>query len=480
MSRDFSIEKPKIVVIGAGSASFGLSVLGALMRETSLQGSTLGLVDINPEGLQLIEALANRLNREWNTGMRILASTDRTELLPDADFVILSIAIDREKCWQSDQEIALRHDIMHYAENGGPAAFIHAARNIAVVMDIFRDIERLCPDAWLLNFTNPMARICSAAVRHTRIKTIGICHQIGFGHMMLGVLLAEELGLQDLVPEGYRFVWRDRRALELEKIIADAVMERVAVTAAGTNHFTWMLDIREKHTGRDLYPVLWERLDAGDPGFEPFTRAVARIFQLFPVPGDCHLVEYLPYTHNVHRKSWERFDIQMYPLDGVVTDRDGMWTRIADMASGRMPVDALEKIHSERAEKVIAAMAGGPPVYELALNLPNTGQIPNLPHGAVVETPAWVDAGGPKPVTVGTLPEPVAELIRRQITITHIAVDAAVTGDRSLALQALALDPMVDDIDLARDLLTEYLEANRPYVPQFLSSPVNHSPAEKS
>ncbi len=479
MTRDFARKRPKIVVIGAGSASFGLSVLGALMREESLRGSTLGLVDINPEGLRLIESLANRLNREWDTGLRIQASTDRTELLADADFVILSIAIDREKCWQSDQEIALRHGIMHYAENGGPAAFIHAARNIAIVMDIFRDIERLCPDAWLLNFTNPMARICSAATRHTRVKTIGICHQIGFGHMMLGVLLAEELGLNTLVPEGYRFVWRNRRALKLEKIIADAVMERVAVTAAGTNHFTWMLDIREKHTGRDLYPLLWQRLDSGDPGFEPFTRAVARTFRLFPVPGDCHLVEYLPYTHNTQRKTWERFDIQMYPLDGVVTDRDGMWARIADMASGRAPVDALASIHSERAEKVIAAMAGGPPVYELALNLPNSGQIANLPAGAVVETPAWVDAGGPKPVAVGALPEPVAEMIRRQITITHLAVDAAVSGDRSLALQALALDPMVDDLDVAVTLLNEYLEANRAYVPGFFAPSVAAAP-EKS
>ena len=467
MNQNFSSKKPKIVVIGAGSASFGLSVLGALMQEESLKGATLGLVDINAEGLHLIEKLARRLNREWGTEMEILASTDREQILPEVDFVILSIAIDREKCWQSDQEIAKRHGIMHYAENGGPAALIHAARNIAIIMDIIRDIERLCPDAWLLNFTNPMARICSAVFRHSRVKPIGICHQIGFGHMMLGVLLADELGLRHLVPDGYRFVWQDRKVLELEKVIADAVMEKVAVTAAGTNHFTWMLDIREKQTGRDLYPALWEKINRHDPGFEPFSRAVARTFGLFPVPGDCHLVEYLPYTHNMHRKSWERFDIQMYPLDGVVTDREGMWRRIADMAEERMPVDSLRSLHSERAEKVIAAIAGGPATYELALNLPNHGQIENLPAGSVVETPAWVDVNGPHPVSVGRLPEPVAELIRRQITVTHLAVDAAVSGDRSLALKALALDPMIDDIDLAATLLDEYLAANRPYVPQF-------------
>jgi len=215
------MKNPKIVVVGAGSASFGLSVLGAILQEPGLRGGTLGLVDLNGEGLGKIAALAKRLNREWDTDFTIESSTDRRDMLPGADFVILSIAVDREKCWQSDFDIAKKHGIMHYAENGGPGGFIHAARNIAIVMDIFRDIERLCPDAWLLNFTNPMARICTAAKRHTRVKTLGICHQLSFGYMMLGNLLAKDLGID--VPEGYRFIWREE-SLRHEHDIADAAM----------------------------------------------------------------------------------------------------------------------------------------------------------------------------------------------------------------------------------------------------------------
>ncbi|HQL93654.1 MAG TPA: hypothetical protein PL005_03180 [Candidatus Hydrogenedentes bacterium] len=459
------MKKPKIVVIGAGSASFGLSVLGSLLREPGLRGSTLGLVDLNAEGLKQVAALAERLNREWDAGFTVQSSTDRRDLLPDADFVVLSIAVDREKCWQSDYDIALKHGILHYAENGGPGGFIHAARNIAVVMDIFRDMERLCPDAWLVNFTNPMARICTAVHRHTKLRAIGICHQLAFGYMMLGNLLSKDLDIP--VPDGYRFVWRDREALAQEKVIAGAAMEKVDVVAAGTNHFTWMLRIREKGSGRDLYPLVMERAAAHDPGFEPLTKEMARIFGVFPVPGDCHMVEYLPYTHNTRRGGWEYYDVQMYPLDGAVTEREVMWERIEAMASGRMSIESMEHVHSERAEKVIAAIATGEPLYEQALNLPNEGQIANLPEGAVVETPAVVGAGGPRGVAVGALPDAVAELVRRQITVVQLAVDAAVLGDRKLALQALALDPMVDDPRVAQALLDDYLAANKTYLPQF-------------
>jgi alpha-galactosidase len=127
----------------------------------------------------------------------------------------------------------------------------------------------------------------------------------------------------------------------------------------------------------------------------------------------------------------------------------------------------MRHVRSERAEKVIAAMATGDTLYEQALNLPNEGYISNLPQDAIVEVPAVVGAGGPRGVSVGALPEAVAELVRRQIAVVNLAVDAAVLGDRTLALQALALDPMVDDPGVARALLDDFLAANRIYVPQF-------------
>lgn len=456
---------PKIVVIGAGSASFGLSILGKILLEKPLAGSHLCLVDINEEGLRKIARLAERLNTEWKAGFVIESSTVRREVLPGADVAVLSIAVDREKCWRQDFEIAKKYGIVHYAENGGPGAFAHTARNLAVAMDILRDIEELCPEAWLLNFTNPVPRLSIAARKYTSIKTLGICHQIGFGYMVIGTLLQKEFGIE--VPENYRFYWEDPKRHETQHRISDAAKERVSLLAAGINHFTWMLGVRDRRTGEDLYPLLWESHRTHDRGFEPLTRELADLFGCFPVSGDCHLCEYLPYTHNMNRGVWERFDIQMYNLDLAEQGRNRLWDRIEELASGKGIVDELRSAHTERAEKVISALVSGEPRIEEALNLPNRGYIRNLPDDAIVEVPAMVSPHGVHGVGVGDLPEAIAEICRRQIAVAEMTVEAAVTGDRAKALQALALDPMIDDPQVARDLLDDYLTAFKDYLPQF-------------
>ncbi len=456
---------PKIVVIGAGSASFGLSILGKILLEKSLSGSRLCLVDTNEEGLGKIAALAQRLNEEWGAGFTIESNPDRREMLRDADFVVLSIAVDREECWRKDIEIAKKYGIVHYGENGGPGAMAHTARNLAVVMPILRDIEALCPEAWLLNFTNPVPRISIAARKYTQIKTIGICHQIGFGYMVVGNLLQRELGIE--VPEEYRFYWEDPDRHEVEHRISDAAKEKVSLLAAGINHFTWMLGIRDRVTGENLYPALWERHKTHYKGFEPLTRELADLFGWYPVSGDCHLCEYLPYTHNMNRDVWERYDIQMYNLDLAEKGRNDLWDRIEELGSGGGTTDELKNAHTERAEKVIAALVSGSPTLEESLNLPNKGYIQNLPEGSIVEVPAMVSPHGVHGVGVGNLPEPIAEICRRQISVAEMAVEAGVTGDREIALQSLALDPMVDDARVARNLLDDYLTAFKEYLPQF-------------
>lgn len=461
------MKRTKIVVIGAGSASFGLTNLGAILRTPELHGSELRLVDLNEQGLESILQLAKRINEEWGSGFVISGSTERREHLPEADFVVLSIAVDREKCWRLDHEIAKRHGIMHYAENGGPGALMHTARNLAIVMPILRDMEQLCPDAWLLNFTNPVPRICIAVARYTKIKAVGICHQIGFGYMMAGNILRRELGIP--VPPDYVFRW-DRIFAGVDEYgsIKKHAEEKLDILAAGINHFTWMLSIRDQRTGEDLYPLLRERIKTHNPAFEPLTKEVFALFGLFPVPGDCHLVEYLPYTHNMQRDTWGKYEIQMYPLDETADrDRDRMWRNIQEMAAGRQPVDGLRGVATERAELIMAAIAGNKRTYEQALNIPNRGYISNLPEGAIVEVPGVVDATGIKGVGVGPLPGPIAELCRRQVTVAELAVEAGVKGDRGLALQALALDPLIDDPGVARMLLDDYLKAQVQYLPQF-------------
>ena len=260
------MKKPKIVVIGAGSASFGLANLGAILRTPELKGSELCLIDINEKGLNMITKLAHRVNKEWQADFTIKSSIERRDLLEDADFVIVSIAIDREKCWISDFEIAQTYKIMHYAENGGPGAFMHTARNIAIVMPILKDIEELCPDAWVLNFTNPVPRICIAANRYSNIKTLGICHQINFGYLILANVLAEDYGLK--FSQDYLFRWGsdggEPKAFEYGGRISD----KVEILAGGINHFTWI--DHATYNGIDLMPIFAEFVEKNyEKGFMP-------------------------------------------------------------------------------------------------------------------------------------------------------------------------------------------------------------------
>jgi alpha-galactosidase len=462
------MKRTKIVVIGAGSASFGLTNLGAIMRTPELRGSELCLVDLNASGLESITRLARRINEEWDSGFCIRSSVDRAELLADADFVVISIAIDREKCWSLDHEIAKKYGLMHYAENGGPGALMHASRNIALIMPILRDIERLCPDALVMNFTNPVPRMCIAAARFTKVRMVGICHQIYFGYFIVANVLAKDLGI--VVPDDVKFRWEDKRNEPYIKILNEAAKEKLDIVAAGINHFTWMLSVRDKKSGEDLYPLFKRRYLEGPADFEPLTRELFQAFDICPVPGDCHMVEYLPYTHSMSRKTWGKYDIQMYPLVAAANNRDQMWVDIEGMAKGEKPIEQLRGVNTERAEMLMAAILKNSHSYELAVNIPNRGYVENLPEGAIIEVPADVSASGIRGVGIGRLPEPAAELCRRQITVAELAVEAGVKGDRDLALRSLLLDPMIDDPGVAKALLNDYLEAEKAYLPQFFGN----------
>ena len=457
----------KIVIIGAGSASFGLNILGALMRSEGLRGSHLALVDLNEEALALVGRLAERLNREWDAQMKVTTHAHHAEALNGAGFIVLSIEVPpREELWKSDYEIPLKYSVRQpYAENGGPGGFAHAARNIGPVMEIARDMERACPDAWLINFTNPMMRICDAIARYSGIKVVGLCHQIHAGYGMVGLALADYLDIE--VPEGTISTHAHPAIWPLLTRVAHQALERVDIKAAGLNHFTWMLDLRDKRTGEDLYPLFAERWASFDPTFEPLTRRVYETFGLFPIPGDEHLCEYLPWASDPLTKPWEKYEISLYDWDLMAQLREFSHHDIARMAENQATIAHLREADSEGALEMIENVAGAGNHYHLAVNLPNRGYVSNLPEGAIVEVPGLVSGMGVRGVGVGPLPEPVAELCRREITVVRLCVDAAVHGDRQAALQCLLLDPVITDLDVAQQILDDYLEAYREHLPQF-------------
>lgn len=456
-----------ITIIGAGSASFGENTLAALMRSQKLKGSTLRLVDRNPQSLDIVYRLANRLNKEWNSRLSITAHTHHKDALQDADFVVSAIEVGpREELWKSDFTIPLKYGVRQpYAENGGPGGFAHAARNVRPVLEIARDMEQACPDAWFINFTNPMVRICDLVNRHSKIKAVGLCHQIYIGYCFVGMVLGERLGIE--IPEGITGMHADIMNHPLREQVVHQTLPLVDIRAAGTNHFSWILSIRDKRTGDDLYPLFRERFKSFDPTFEPLTREVYNAFGLFPVPGDTHLCEYLPWVSDPVTKPWEKFNIRLYDWDMMANLRDFSLDRLNEMANGELTVEGLLESDSEGALEMIENIAHAGGHYHLAANLPNVGQINNLPLGAIVETPVYVDGTGVHPVYVGSLPEPVAELCRRELTVARLCVDAAVEGSYEKALQCLLLDPVISDMNTAKNILDDYLKTYREHLSQF-------------
>lgn len=456
-----------ITVIGAGSASFGENTLSALMRSKKLKGSTLRLVDRNPQTLDIVKRLADRLNKDWSSQMTITSHTHHKDALADADFVVSAIEVGpREELWKSDFEIPLKYGVHQpYAENGGPGAFAHTARNVKPVLEIVKDMEQACPDAWFINFTNPMVRICDLVNRHSKIKVVGLCHQIYAGYCMVGVALAKDLGIE--IPAGLEGMHADVTQHPLQQQVNRQVVPLVDIRAAGTNHFTWIVSVHDRRTGEDLYPLLRKRFFELDEKFEPLTRRVFQDFGLFPVPGDTHLCEYLPWMSDPITKPWEKFNIRLYDWELMAAVRDFSLDRLNEMANGNMTVDGLLESDSEGALEMIENVAYAGSHYHLAANLPNQGQISNLPKDAIVETPVHVSGAGIQPVHVGALPEPIAELCRRETTVAQLCVDAAVEGSYEKALQCLLLDPVVPDMHVARKILDDYLKTYKDHLPQF-------------
>lgn len=456
-----------ITVIGAGSASFGENTLSALMRSKKLKGSTLRLVDRNPQSLDIVHRLAKRLNIEWDSGITITAHTHHKDALDGTNFVVSAIEVGpREELWKSDFEIPLKYGVRQpYAENGGPGGFAHAARNVKPVLEIVRDMEQACPDAWFINFTNPMVRICDLVNRHSKIKAVGLCHQIYAGYSMVGVALAKDLGIQ--IPDGLEGMHADVMQHPLQQQVIHQTVPLIDIRAAGTNHFTWILSVRDRRSGEDLYPLLRKRFFELDETFEPLTRRIFQEFELFPVPGDTHLCEYLPWMSDPITKPWEKFNIRLYDWVLMAGFRDFSLDRLNEMANGAMTVEGLLESDSEGALEMIENVTFAGNHYHLAANLPNQGQISNLPYGATVETPVHVDGAGIHPVHMGALPEPVAELCRRELMVAQLCVDAAVEGSYEKALQCLLLDPVVTDMKTARTILDDYLKAYREHLPQF-------------
>ncbi len=456
----------KIVVIGAGSSSFGPGTLATILRSEILRGSEVALVDLNEEALGDMHRLAEKMSDAWGAEMTISSSTDRKEVLQGADFVIISIEVPpREGLWRLDWEIPIKHGLRQpYGENGGPGGLMHACRQIPPFMEIVRDMEQLCPDAWLINFSNPLPRITRAVTKYSRIKTVGLCHQLEVGYAIAAVLLADRYPYE--LPNQID-LHADPSTIEKKRQLARDGRKYLEIKAAGLNHFTWMLDVRDRQTGEDVYPAMREALEKMPDHFEPLTMSLFRIFDYCAVPGDTHLCEYIPWTHDSTSQPWEYFNLRLYDWEGNAAQRELTRGTIAQMAAGEQSFEPMKTVHSEGAVELIEAIVSNSNYYADTVNISNKGAIPNLPDETVVELPALASGLGITGINMPPLPEPIAELCRREAALVEMVVDTAVNGDRQTALQTLLLDPMINDIKRAQAILDDYLTEFKAFLPQF-------------
>ncbi len=430
----------KVVMIGAASSSFGPDILADAVLTPELRGSTLVLVDIDAERLEVMAAFARRLNEVTGAGLTIEQTPDRRQALPEAEFVITSIAVRRAELWKLDFDIPIKHGIKQiFAENGGPGGLSHALRNIPMIIDIARDMEKLCPNALLINFSNPESRVGLALSRYTGLRFVGLCHGIGMGYHSISRITG--------IPD-----------------------DDLIGIAAGLNHFSWFLDIRRRSTKEDVYPILRAADKTYDPGYYPLTRRLFRLYGLYPHPADDHIGEYLSFA-------WEDCGLEGPHLDVSGERHRQAWQRLESVARGEVPVYVKGQgkpqegwgleFSGEFAFPIIVSAVDNRHDLIEAVNIPNHGLIPNLPEWAVVEVPAVVGADGVKGVRVGPLPKGIAALLNTQAHVQDLVVDAAVLGSRELALQALLADPVVQSASAAEKCLDELLAAHAPHLPQF-------------
>jgi alpha-galactosidase len=441
-------DKPTIVVIGAASITFGPKVLRDIINHPELDGSTLRFVDIDEEHLEIMTGLARRLTDAVEHSVVIESTTDRQAALKRADYVLVSVEVEHYRLWKQDFSIPVRLGIRQVTgELGGPGGLFHSLRQIPIHLDIARDIETICPHAIVMVESNPLNRICLALRRYSNVgQIIGLCHGVEIVQNYLGKVL------------GY----------ETEELMA---------TAAGTNHLTWILDLRLQATGEDLYPTLREKLADYDPGFEPLSRKLFEVYGTYPSCGDTHVGETIPYA-------WEFVGLEGPPLDDRSQYTEERWRYLDGLSRGG-EVDAgaydeemakelrLTEFFKPRswvdtlAFPIMAAIQTNRIHRMPAVNMLNRGTITNLPADVFVETPAVVDSSGVHPMRISDMPRPLAAFCRRDVEQMELTVEAAVKGDRKLVLQAMLLDPVVDSVRAAERVLDEMMKTQADYLPQF-------------
>ncbi len=428
----------KIAAIGAGSG-FGRGIITEVLGtpEFSERDCELVLVDLDEQALDRMHRFALRVKDHHKSRITVSATTDRRKALPGAGYVITSVAIKRYPLWEQDFRIPIAYGFRHaLGENGGPGALFHALRNFELMIPICHDMEDLCPEALLLNFTNPESRIIRAVCAMTKVRAIGLCHGAGGARWGVSEIMGRPL-------------------------------EELDIVSGGLNHFFWVTKIADRKTGEDLRTEFLKRALAPDcPAMPPLVRKMVEVFGLYTYPSDDHIGEYLSFGAEFTGLKWHYGqESRQVPRE----EPEPRPSRLEQYASGALPLDERALSDSgELAVPIIRAIELDREFWADSVNVPNNkSYVWNLQPDAVVEVPASVDGSGVHPESIGSLPEALAAYCRTQATIQGLVAEAYKERSRNLLLQALLVDPVVNSVANAEKMLDDMLTVQKEYLPEF-------------
>lgn len=452
--------REKIVLIGAGSAMFTRGLLRDLIDRQ--WEADIALVDTDATALTLAVGLARKMIESRRAPLRLASSIDRRDVLPGATVVVATIGVGGRRAWEQDVFVPRAYDIYQPVGDTTLAGGLsRALRMIPPMVQIAQDVLDLAPQALLFNYGNPMAAVCRAVHKATPANPVGLCHGV---HQVHGYL-AQALGTPP---------------------------DRVRSCAVGINHLTWFVEVRTD--GRDAMPALKriakERLARGvfpqdgdtrqsarpweESGLNvdnPFSWQLLDRFGAFPAVLDRHVTEFFPHLFRGQKSYYGRtLGVDAFPFEATIELGEAGYREMEEHAHapGPLPADYFEQLsgeHEQVLEIIESIRLDLGRLY--SVNLPNRGQVPNLPPEVVVECPAIADSGGLRPLTLPPLSPALAGTLATRYQCVETIVDAALEGSRAKFIQALLLDGAAPSIQIAQQLAHDLLQIQSHYLPQF-------------
>ena len=440
----------KITIIGGGSYSWGPTFMRDIFATPELKGSKIVLQDIAQDRVDLVYALGKKMLADFNLDFHLEKTLSLDEALQGADFVILTITTGRLESMRPDLEIPAKYGIKQsVGDTTGPGGLSRALRNIPVVAEIGRKVLEICPNALFLNYTNPMT-VLTRVLAMQGVKVVGLCH--------------EWIGVREHLAQ-----------------IFETKPENITAKIAGVNHLIWVTDLyADGKRVFDELPAIIEKVLNGEINvdnddtsvFADHAKVKSTLFKLYgalPAAGDRHIAEFFPHFINESTNWGKDYGLILTSVeDRYVLEAEARGL-IESALRGEAPLEPfMQDVSTEAANKIIRAIVRGE-AYIGIMNLPNAGQISNLPYEAVVETYGVIDATGAYAITYGDVPVEIQNILEQHIHQQELTVEAALAGSRELALQALLNDPLSSRITIpqAKQMLEELLEANQQYLSQF-------------